>query len=491
MNIEYIVDRLKKIVGPDKVSTNPIDKITYTSNLLWLYGGSEPDVIVRPVSNPMGNNPIPRILSFANKHKIPVVCKGGVGVGASNCHEGGILIDMLGMNKILEINRDRRHIVVEAGASMYNIHRELFKQNMHIPIYGTYESGTIAVSAFTNFAEGFGSTKYGYMQDHVTGLEVALPDGDIIKFGALSNEHTDFGPFMRYVNGPDFVGAFVNAYGNYGVITRLSFRTIDFKREWLHDYCFCWRRDQIEQFQQAMIEQGRTGIYDIHFNDRPGFEWELKEGKLTEVPEDAWFFLLTQIFARNSKEREGKEETMREIYESNGGVEVKEIAEKHMGAGAQKHGLAGWPYYHSVGLNGYSAELVGHGGTAGTSSKYYPLDCFKEMYEFEDWALKEAGLHDEEKYTVTRDSYICADQNMKEETFVWFNPYNREDFEKIGKWLSLVMMHYAKKGTCFHGTNLPNVPRYAWEKLGPVYDLIKKIKREIDPHNILNPGAIM
>lgn len=106
LTVDEIVVRIGEIVGPRLVSTNPIDKINYQHTLAYGAYRALPDVIVRIESDPQGNHALARVLSFANEHKIPIVAKGGVGMGISSPLKGGILLDMLGMDKILEVKPD-------------------------------------------------------------------------------------------------------------------------------------------------------------------------------------------------------------------------------------------------------------------------------------------------------------------------------------------------------------------------------------------------
>src|SRR5918999_3881064 len=138
LTLDEIVVRLKEIVGTRLVSTNPIDKINYQHTLAYGAYRALPDVIVRVESDAHGNHPLAKILSFANEHKIPIVAKGGVGMGISSPLKGGILLDMLGMDKILEVNPAMQYVVAEGGASVYAIHHALRQHGLMLPNFGTY-----------------------------------------------------------------------------------------------------------------------------------------------------------------------------------------------------------------------------------------------------------------------------------------------------------------------------------------------------------------
>src|SRR5690242_10567329 len=99
LTLDQIVAKLQEIVGPRFVSTNPIDKINYQHTLAYAAYKFLPDVIVRVESDTAGNNPLSKLLAFANENKSPSGAKGGVSMGISSPLKGGVLLDMLGMDK--------------------------------------------------------------------------------------------------------------------------------------------------------------------------------------------------------------------------------------------------------------------------------------------------------------------------------------------------------------------------------------------------------
>src|SRR4026208_2173370 len=138
LSLDEIIAKLTDIVGPRRVSTNPIDKINYQHTLAYGAYRALPDVIVRVESDGQGNHKVADILKFANEHKIPIVAKGGVGMGISSPLKGGLLLDMLGMDKILEVNRSMQYVIAEGGASVYAIHHALRQPGLWPPNFGTH-----------------------------------------------------------------------------------------------------------------------------------------------------------------------------------------------------------------------------------------------------------------------------------------------------------------------------------------------------------------
>jgi FAD/FMN-containing dehydrogenase len=311
-----VVERLKTALGEGNVSTNGVDRFMYGRSLAWPFLMREPDVVVRPHS-PLE---VAQILRIANRAKIPVTTKGGIGEGASVPLEGGILIDLTTLNKI-DVHPEDKVVVVEAGASWHRMLSELKKHELTVPIWPTYESAAVASAAFVNPSHGYGSTRYGVVADLALGVEAAIPNGELLRMGALANELTEYGVFFRYPNGPEFTGLWTQVEGNFGVITRLAFKTIDFKKDWLATQFFTFRRTQLDECGKAIFKCVRNEIFDVHFNDRWWVIPALREGVVREMPEDAWFLLSVINFGRTESELKAQEDIVRDIMRQYGGKE--------------------------------------------------------------------------------------------------------------------------------------------------------------------------
>lgn len=493
LSLDQIVAGLRQIVGSRFVSTNPIDKINYQHTLAYGAYQTLPDVIVRVESTDDGHHAVSRILSFANEHRIPIVAKGGVGMGISSPLKGGVLLDMLGMDKILEVNPSLQYVIAEGGASVYAIHHALRSEGLMLPNYGTYGPAVVIGAMVSKGGIGYGMTRYGWIADLVLGLEVVLPSGQVVRLGALANDQSDFGPFQKWVHLPDLLGLFTLSAGSLGLISKVCLRCVEGKREWLHDYCYTFRRDQLGAVQNAMLRLVRSEIvYDIHFTDRWQYHWPMEEGLYdkAKIPEDGWFFLKTILMAREAEELDYKAKRMRSVYQEAGGVDVPEIAEKAMGAHAQENGLHGWPDFHIMGPDGWCGPVVRHAGMFAVTSKMYPITVLQEMYDLDEEAKKECGLWNPE-HAPQHDSYVTRDLAMKEEFFVFYNPYDAEDLGKLRQWMVKVQEFGNKKGVVWTAPTLNTKGSYPYERLGNAYDLVKEIKRFVDPNHILNPGALV
>ena len=197
-------------------------KAAYSRNVDPAFPDRWADVIVRPETN----EEISEIVKIANKYKIHIVPRGGGAdlVGGS-VTEGGVLLDLTRMNKIVEINEDDFYCVVECGITWGDLVSQLHQRGLTTGVLGPGSGYSATVGGgLSNSTAGFGSTKYGLVPDICLGVEVVLsnPEGTILKTGAATNKYAK--PFCRYGVAPDFTGLFMGDVGTMGIKTKAYLR---------------------------------------------------------------------------------------------------------------------------------------------------------------------------------------------------------------------------------------------------------------------------
>ncbi len=196
------------------IRDEPIDLLTYARDASVVKPG-EPDCVVRPTNTKQ----IRDILSGANRDGVSVYVRGAgtMYAGGANPHAGGLVIDLSGMDSILDIDLVRGVIVVEAGTRFGSVLEMLkpLKQTLGVvPLTGP--TATIG-GAVSSHALGTGSPRSQSMGDCVAGLEVVLPDGTLVRTGSAACKEAGF--FQRYCIGPDLTGLFIGADATFGIIT--------------------------------------------------------------------------------------------------------------------------------------------------------------------------------------------------------------------------------------------------------------------------------
>lgn len=180
---------------------------------------AEPDAVVMPKDT----EEVRKVLCLANEHKIPVVPMGAALVlsGLTRALKGGIIIDMKRMNRIIEVNPKSRYAVVEAGASQGMLQAYLKKHHPELK-HSMPDAPPIATFAGNVCIHGSGhlSVLGGFHSDMLTGMEVVLPTGEVIRTGSCSVSPDWFARAPL----PDLSGLFLGWAGTTGVVTKLGIK---------------------------------------------------------------------------------------------------------------------------------------------------------------------------------------------------------------------------------------------------------------------------
>jgi len=210
------VEKVRHIVGEENVSESECDLISYSLDY-WLYGvflsqyGSLPS-LPSAVISPANSEEIQAILECANEHKVPLTpFGGGSGVlgGAIPMH-GSAVLNLQRMNRFVSLDETSLIAEFEAGIIGANLERELNHRgyslgNIPQSLYCSTLGGWIATRAVGQF-----STKYGKIEDMVFGMEVVLPDGNLLNMR----------PVPRRSTGPSLKDLFLGSEGAFGIVTK-------------------------------------------------------------------------------------------------------------------------------------------------------------------------------------------------------------------------------------------------------------------------------
>ena len=206
-----VLQDLAAIVAPQPLLTQPEEMLVYECDGHTL-DKAPPDVVVFPTCTQQ----VVDIVKLANRHDVPFVARGaGTGLsGGALALEGGIVIEMCRMNKILEIDYGNQRAVVQPG--LVNLHLSLAVSDggfYYAPDPSSQGSCTIGGNVAEN-SGGPHTLKYGVTTNHVLGLEVVLPNGEMVHFGGA----------VLDTPGYDLTGLFVGSEGTFGIVTSVTVR---------------------------------------------------------------------------------------------------------------------------------------------------------------------------------------------------------------------------------------------------------------------------
>ena len=210
----------ENIVGDANVLADPYDLDRYSADALTpfrAFGVEEAlqrlaDLVVRPATT----GQVAEIVALAAQQRIPLIpYGGGTGVmGGILPVQGGIIIDLQRMNRILEVNPQDQTVYVEAGTVLQDLEDALDEQGLmagHDPY--SVAIATVGGAISTN-GVGYRAGAIGPMGDQVVALEVVLPNGRVLVTPQVPK--TSSGPNLNHL--------FIGSEGVFGVITKATLR---------------------------------------------------------------------------------------------------------------------------------------------------------------------------------------------------------------------------------------------------------------------------
>lgn len=180
-----------------------------------------PDVLINAASTAE----VAAIMKYAVENHIPVTPRGqGTGlVGGSVPVHGGVMLNLAGMNRILELDEDNLTLTVEPGVLLMEITKFVESKGLFYPPDPGEKSATIGGNINTN-AGGMRAVKYGVTRDYVRGLEVVLPDGRVLNVG---------GKVVKNSSGYSIKDLIVGSEGTLGIVTKAVLRLLPLPKMFL------------------------------------------------------------------------------------------------------------------------------------------------------------------------------------------------------------------------------------------------------------------
>jgi glycolate oxidase len=207
------IKKLREIVGEDYARDNVADMYVYGSD------SSVHEALPQAVVKPQNVGQVQQIMQYVNSEKIPVIPRGS---GSGMCGQvvpvhGGIILDMKGMNRILEINPQDGYCRMEPGVVDDDLNRALKPYGVFYP--PTPASSCVATIAgeIANNASGGRSVKYGAARDAILAMKVVMPNGDYLTFGSNTRVAASGYPLERLMVGSE---------GTLAVIVEASMRFV-------------------------------------------------------------------------------------------------------------------------------------------------------------------------------------------------------------------------------------------------------------------------
>lgn len=201
---EKKLKKLRKILGKNKVLTTKIDLISHSIDPNKIRGYAEAVVTAESIDD------VIKTVKFCYDNYIPLVPQGALtSVTGAAVPEGGIVLDLQKLNKILEINIEDGYVLVEPGVRIDELNDELKKYGYYFPVDPSSSAASTIGGSIAAGAGGIRGAKYGTMRDWVLGLKVVIGTGELINIGCKT---------IKCRQGYDLTRLFVGSEGTLGII---------------------------------------------------------------------------------------------------------------------------------------------------------------------------------------------------------------------------------------------------------------------------------
>lgn len=400
------------------------------------------------------------IVKACARHKVPVVAFGtGTSLeGHVAAVEGGICVDLMQMNNILAVRPEDLDVTVEAGVTRKQLNEYLRDLGLFFPVDPGADASLGGMAATR--ASGTNAVRYGTMREAVLSAKVVMPDGRIISTASRAK---------KSAAGYDLTHLFVGSEGTLGIITEVTLRLFGIPEAISAAVCAF---PSVEAAVNTVIATIQSGIpvARIELLDETSVVAVNRFAKLSLIEKPTLFF-----------EFHGSKQGVAEQAEMVGAFAAEEGGEDFKWATRTEDRSKLWQARHDA----YYAALALKPGAKGlTTDVCVPISCL-------------AGAILETRADIAKSRLTAAivghvgDGNFH--TIFLIDPTSEQDL-KEAKELSnrMVERALAMGGTCTgeHGIGTGKMA-YLEREFGPAADVMRTLKRAIDPLNIMNPGKVV
>ncbi len=399
-------------------------------------------------------------VALADRYAVPVI---PFGVGSSlEGHllavQGGISIDVSRMNRVLQVNPEDLTVMLEPGVTREQLNREIRDTGLFFPI-DPGANASLGGMAATR-ASGTNAVRYGTMRENVLALEVVTASGEVIRTGTRAKKSSA---------GYDLTRLMVGSEGTLGVITEVTLKLYPLPEAISAATCSF---PTIEAAVRCVIQTIQLGvpIARCELIDAGTVRMVNAHSKLGLREEH---MLLMEFHGSPASVKE-QAETVQEIAAEFGGQSFE-------WATTPEERTRLWTARH----NAYFAAIQSKPGCRAIST-----DTCVPISKLADCLLDSVAEADASGLPYFLVGHV-GDGNFH---FGYLiapdNPQERQTAEDLNH--KLVSRALALEGTCTgeHGVGLHKMDFLLTEVGSGAVDMMRTIKRALDPHNILNPGKI-
>ena len=455
-----IAARIAEIVGQENVVTGQADCQAYSRDMSVHTGA--PDLVVFP----QNTGQVSEVAKLCNETGTPLVARGGGTsvVGAVLPRKGGVLLNLIRLNQVLEVNLPDHYVRVQPGVVCGALNAQLEKERYFFPPDpGSAAIATLGGMINTN-ASGIRAIKYGTTKDWVMGLTVVLADGRILKTGSIAPKTS---------SGYNLTQLMCGSEGTLGIITEATLKITP-----MPEYSISSRLEfpDIQSAGDAVTELLTSGvpIATCEILDNASLD-VLRNASGLDIPPEVQCMIMMELDGAKSAVDSDRKKV------SEVAARYGLLSEMWTDDPAKKAPL--WEARH---------KLVPAMSRLKESHRLVPLmeDFGVPMSKIPETIREIQAVGEKYGFPIATFGHI-GDGNLHA-TFI-MDVKNKAHWDAVKKIaFELVDLTVDMGGTMSaeHGVGLAKAP-YLKREVGDLgIEVMQTIKRALDPNNILNPGKL-
>jgi glycolate oxidase len=489
MLTDPVVEELVSIMGRERVFTDPAARFNRARVPapfpVHRWAEHVPDAVVLPVSA----QEVSEVVKLANRHRIPVVPRAG-GTGLTDGAvplKHGIVIDIKLMNKVFELDLEDRTVTVGPGINMMKLNEELRKHDVIYPDDpASYPCSLVGGRIGTSGWSLIGG-RYGHTRDLVISFEMVLPTGEIVRVGDGGGKKV-----RKSSSGYQLKHLFMGHQGTLGIVTEATLELVprpeaEFAAFFSYeDYESAWRSTG------ALARSGLATLAGVVLFD----EWKLRylrrdDEAYIPQPDSIKAVVAVAMYGVADEVRPAAKRILRIGKDSGGSYLGDEISQ---GDWASRHDRYATPLHGRL-PNRQVAPMSWHCEDA--SINWTQLPKVREKWHalvsalierhpiFDDWGM----------FAYTNGAYKPWGDYLTEiDVGIWEQELDDESWAawvNCKRDIAAVALEHGGSISACHGSCRAGEVDLVPDELGGGFEVMRKIKKALDPNNIMNPGKYL
>jgi len=452
-----MIERLQQLLGTDHVLTGKEDILPYGFD-----GTAALKQLPQAVLLPGSTEEVSEIVKLARDSGTPLVGRGsGTGLSGGSVPVGGCwVLCLLRLNRIHELDAANLTLLADAGVITAEINKRLAAEGLFYPPDPSSQKISTIGGNVANNSGGLRGLKYGVTRDYVMGMEVVLANGEVVWLGNKC---------VKDVAGYSLKDLFVGSEGTLGIITKVLLKLLPVPQTRRTLTATFDRLEGAAETVSAIIAE-KIIPCTLEFLDRKTLQC-VEDYAHVGLPTEAESFLLMETDGAEAVV-EAEAARMRAIAEQKGALDVK-VA----GDALEADRLA------AARRTAFSA-LARIKPTTILEDVTVPRSELAGMVRFIQQVADELGIE------VANFGHM-GDGNLHP-TFLT-NETDKREMERVEEAMERIFRRTTELGgsiTGEHGVGLAKKPYLQGQFRDYSYELLKQVKRTLDPEGILNPGKI-